>query len=579
MALLSVLCSCGPSAALARQYNGFEGTIQARAAQLGAETRVKAAERTIKTNEDLLRTTEHSYWTLSIQGADHTLTDLSITEVRSKLSLLGTERILALAEIKAGLFCSGCGRTKSEILRLGQTFPHPGMHILNLTGGELDARIKAKEAEYAGKETALQRQLDLLLARRQTEENAWQQKLAALRETIKQATAALNTARDERHKAALELIRAESAITMLALYDKWDAEGRKAVEDRRKSEERKMREDDLTQAEAKVPEQESLVDRAGFKARLHELEAEEARERNDPVAEKKANDERDRALTEQKAANRLLQSSEKEATLLQRDNLLNAVGAPLEKTDVVLPKGTKRIDFQLPEELDGMRVAGKELVHRELERLYHDRGDLARDVIDRLVTDYGPEASNRFQIVKDGDDLLRNYAKWKEEGTLAEHLREKGLKYTDDLVSEKLNYGPNTFRDQLSSNYEEAIDGLLKRDKESESWGFLQLGNALVDKAKDYAVEKTEGTFLDFMHEIIYGKESRLTLSAGNSRVDDAASEFEQSVSAPTLIYDTFPFTGGRSVLGLKRYLNRAKDDFFKYFDLSTSQLEENTEP
>ena len=52
-----------------------------------------------------------------------------------------------------------------------------------------------------------------------------------------------------------------------------------------------------------------LADQAGFKVRLRELEAEEAHERNDPVAEKKANEARDQALAEEKAANRRRQKS------------------------------------------------------------------------------------------------------------------------------------------------------------------------------------------------------------------------------------------------------------------------------
>ena len=48
-----------------------------------------------------------------------------------------------LEEYRSGLFCSGCGQTKSEILAKGEQFPHSGQHIIAAT----PQQIAAKELE------------------------------------------------------------------------------------------------------------------------------------------------------------------------------------------------------------------------------------------------------------------------------------------------------------------------------------------------------------------------------------------------------------------------------------------------
>lgn len=73
-----------------------------------------------------------------------------IEKFKQIASTLGTEigqlrakKDELLEEYRKGLFCSGCGRTKSQILAKGETFPHPGQRILTPT----PQQIAAKEAE------------------------------------------------------------------------------------------------------------------------------------------------------------------------------------------------------------------------------------------------------------------------------------------------------------------------------------------------------------------------------------------------------------------------------------------------
>jgi len=63
-----------------------------------------------------------------------------------------------MEEIRNGLFCSGCGRTKSEIIARGEQFPHPGQHIVLPT----TEQITAQEREYDNKvQHAITYQADL----------------------------------------------------------------------------------------------------------------------------------------------------------------------------------------------------------------------------------------------------------------------------------------------------------------------------------------------------------------------------------------------------------------------------------
>lgn len=66
-----------------------------------------------------------------------------------------------LEEYRNGLFCSGCNKTKSEILAKGETFPHPGQSIIRPTPAQIAAKERelqepidrAQSAEARGKKT------------------------------------------------------------------------------------------------------------------------------------------------------------------------------------------------------------------------------------------------------------------------------------------------------------------------------------------------------------------------------------------------------------------------------------------
>jgi predicted Fe-S protein YdhL (DUF1289 family) len=52
-----------------------------------------------------------------------------------------------LEEYRQGLFCSGCGKTRSEILAKGESFPHPGQHVISATPEQIAAKERELNAE------------------------------------------------------------------------------------------------------------------------------------------------------------------------------------------------------------------------------------------------------------------------------------------------------------------------------------------------------------------------------------------------------------------------------------------------
>lgn len=67
-------------------------------------------------------------------------------DLAAKLAEAIRDKEAKLDEYRQGLFCSGCGKTRSEILSRGEQFPHPGQHIIQAT----PEQIAAKERELQG---------------------------------------------------------------------------------------------------------------------------------------------------------------------------------------------------------------------------------------------------------------------------------------------------------------------------------------------------------------------------------------------------------------------------------------------
>jgi hypothetical protein len=104
--------------------------------------------------------------TLTRVGADLVAQELrllaQLKALGERLDRLSTDMAQQLAEYRDGLFCSGCNRTKSDIERNGERFPHPGHRIIQPTAEQ----IAAKERELKRPVDSTARDLEAAKAKR-----------------------------------------------------------------------------------------------------------------------------------------------------------------------------------------------------------------------------------------------------------------------------------------------------------------------------------------------------------------------------------------------------------------------------
>lgn len=99
-------------------------------------------------------------------------------ELSAQLATLQQAMARTMEEYRNGLFCSGCNRTKSQILATGSSFPHPGQEIIRPTPEQL-----------AAKERELQGPIDRLARQRRETQDRWSRKLAERDEALLQIEA------------------------------------------------------------------------------------------------------------------------------------------------------------------------------------------------------------------------------------------------------------------------------------------------------------------------------------------------------------------------------------------------------
>lgn len=93
----------------------------------------------------------------------HARLDWQMAEHRAKLMDLRNEYASKRAEMLAGNFCTGCGRTRSEILATGSVFPHPNQSIRGATPQELERlerEYDAKISRESEEPSRINRELD-----------------------------------------------------------------------------------------------------------------------------------------------------------------------------------------------------------------------------------------------------------------------------------------------------------------------------------------------------------------------------------------------------------------------------------
>lgn len=114
--------------------------------------------------------------------------DKEAADLVARLSKYNADKAAKLDEYRQGLFCSGCGKTKSEILAVGDTFPHPGQSVIRATQAQIAAKEREMQApidravrELEGNRTkrkALGQELDEIFVQVNAGLNLWNTSLA-----------------------------------------------------------------------------------------------------------------------------------------------------------------------------------------------------------------------------------------------------------------------------------------------------------------------------------------------------------------------------------------------------------------
>lgn len=214
--------------------DGPKGTeIDTAFAEAESSRAANLAESAVNALDDLSRT-----------GAE-TIEDLARSEARldqlsAEIRALREARDRKLEEYREGLFCSGCNRTRSEILARNETFPHPNQRIVRLGAEELRAKERELQApidrlaseigaltEHLRQARAL---LDDVLEQLEAGHRFWRTALTFKRNLVLQDLAErIQAAREEEKQADLKLSLARAA-QLRALGPDHGGEKRKADE-------------------------------------------------------------------------------------------------------------------------------------------------------------------------------------------------------------------------------------------------------------------------------------------------------------------------------------------------------------
>lgn len=102
-----------------------------------------------------------------------------ITELATKRLTLVSEKAKALAEMRQGLFCTGCSRTRSDILANDgppAVFPHPGQQIRAATQAELDAKGREFDSQIESLDREIRRLSELLDRQNRESRRLWNER-------------------------------------------------------------------------------------------------------------------------------------------------------------------------------------------------------------------------------------------------------------------------------------------------------------------------------------------------------------------------------------------------------------------
>lgn len=544
--LLAVLLLASPLRAA--EWGGYTSSADAARAAKGADAKIGYADEAIQRLSGYLVKRRHEAALAAIDRGDFAKIDKEVAETNKKLAALKAERRTAIAEMIQGLFCSGCNRTRSDILSKGEQFPHPGQKIIKAT----QAQINAKVAEFDRREAALKNQLKSLADRRKTATVRWRQRLIDTQAAVTRTGDALTNARNARSSAVMDAAIAHTAVAMLEMQERQEAAER---EQQRIADLQRRQQAELA-ARIRREIAANATDLEQKRIAAEEMQREEEEERKKALA--RAAEIAAQTADEQKE--KIRRVTEQEVQRMREALTRWGINpdAPSAPTPVEVEKA-----YSFQEELSN-KLRGVAQVFTPSATPPPGPPDAAPAL--RQLSETEPASADT------NESKVRQYLQKTKEylvehkGVVKEKLVELGVKMAESAAPEET---VKPFGTEAKDMYRKALDFSDPADPKAPSpkgWSAVRLG--LYDKLKNFVADKLEKTGREKAMETVY-EQTYGPINSGDKQLDDAERKF-WSEAMPTNIHYR---TGYFSREGLKNTLKDLNKKFFDYFNLATDKI------
>jgi hypothetical protein len=531
-----------------KPINGFTTSQAAQAAVDAAHARVEQEEKNIKQLEAALAKLMAQQFSAQLRQPDLHDLDEQIDALRRELIDFPARRLAELRDLREGLYCGGCLRTKTEFLRNGWPFPHANQAIIQVPASP--EKIAEKAAELDREEAALRDRIAALEQQREQRRNAWQEKLAADQKILDRARAEIDAARERRYRARCDALDALYAVSALHRRESRARDEADAAKERKERDERRDVAKKAREAEEVARKQREQQREAEARAKEQQRLADEARRRGDQAAADAAQQRQEAAKHDADQAAAAREAAEREASARRREVVQSGYNIPPsdEGPPAHPPPTPQRRDVAhaIWEDVSEHFDAAKEALHNG-----------GQDALDHLRS--GVEAAKEYVGANDQSDVL-------------ERVQERWMVKKDQLLDEATQDTPSTIRDRVQETVTEGLDDLIEHEGDGgKPRSFLeesriQLIGKIKGAAADLSFDQIRDRIIHNAQQIMYdGK--RLTPETTDSETNDAGRKFDESAGAPNLLWNTAPSSGAGLVKGVDRYLQETMNNFFNWSD------------
>lgn len=282
---LSVLCAFLGSPSRQLRAATFKTSSEAAAAAANLQQEYQAiVQHQHATNQELAATTKD--WNdLRSHRADTSGTDRRLNDLYAKIRSIESAKADALAELRQGLFCSQCLRSKSEIEK-GPPPEEFWMHLRRVNGQPIPAsqqQLDAKAKLFDDEINPLQQEVAGIEAERQRIIDQYNQTIAAAKARVDAAYAFWSRLQQDANDCYTRYRNALIQRDSLAFNESWRLAWERRQEAERRRIEMQRRESEMRKAERRAEELRDLKEQlrtkqqSGIDQKIRDLDAELAK--------------------------------------------------------------------------------------------------------------------------------------------------------------------------------------------------------------------------------------------------------------------------------------------------------------